>query len=173
MESIIVRRVEPSEYKVLAELGKDTFYETWKHYNTEADMQLYLKEAFSEEKIQEDLLNDPVNIFLFALDEDVPIAYAKLRNDRSYPELDGYRTLEMERIYVKKEYQGKTPGKLLMDESLNIARKNNYEWMWLGVNIDNVKAIAFYKRYGFITFGTKMFKLGDAEDQDFLMKLKL
>lgn len=173
MESISVRKVKPEEFKLLADLGRETFYETWKHYNTESDMQLYLKEAFNEEKIQMDLLNESANIFLFALDVETPVAYAKLRNDRNYPEFDGSKALEMERIYVKQKYQGRLPGKLLMDESLSIARENNYEWMWLGVNIDNVRAIAFYKRYGFITFGTKMFKLGEAEDQDFLMKLKL
>ncbi len=173
MESIIIRTVDAEEFKTLAELGRETFYETWKHYNTEADMQLYLEEAFSEEKIKKDLLDNTVNTFLFALEKEIPVAYAKLRNDRTYPEFEGSKTLEMERIYVKKEFQGKSPGKLLMDESIKIAMDSNCDWIWLGVNIDNHRAIAFYKRYGFEIFGTKMFKLGDAEDQDFLMKRKL
>lgn len=173
MDSIIVRAVYPEEYKLLAKLGRETFYETWKDYNTEADMQLYLKEAFSEEKIKIDLLNDGINTFLFALENNIPVAYAKLRNDRTYSEFEGTKTLEMERIYVRKEYQGKSPGRLLMDESIKIAKNNHCEWIWLGVNIDNHRAIAFYKRYGFEIFGTKMFKLGDAEDQDYLMKRKL
>ena len=61
----------------------------------------------------------------------------------------------------------------MMDHSIQIAIDNNYDWIWLGVNTENLKAINFYKRYGFIVFGEKSFKLGEAMDTDFLMKKKL
>ena len=166
----MIKQVLPSEYKLLASFGRETFYDTWKHYNTEADMQLYLDEAFDENKILKDLENNSVNTFLFAFDGDVLTGYVKLRNDRTYPELNGAKALELERIYVRREYQGKSIAKLLMEECFFLARKGDYGIVWLGVNIDNHRAIAFYKKYDFETFGTKMFKLGDAEDQDFLMK---
>ncbi len=173
MNSFSIRKVKPEEYKLLSSFGRETFYETWKHYNTESDMQLYLKEAFDEVKIQNDLKNFSVNTFLFAFDGENLVAYAKTRNDRTHLEFNGEPTLEVERIYVKKSYQGKPVGKLLMDECFEIGKQGNYKWIWLGVNIDNHRAIAFYKKYDFVTFGTKMFRLGDAEDQDYLMKRKL
>lgn len=171
--SLTVRLVEPPEFEALAQLGRETFYETWKDYNTAEDMQTYLAEAFDSAKIKKDLLNSSVNTFLFVLDLKTPVGYAKLRRDRTYDEFHGAQVIEMERIYVKGEYQKQKAGKALMDESLRIARQEKHEWIWLGVNIDNHKAIQFYKNYGFEIFGSKMFKLGDAEDEDYLMKLKL
>ena len=79
----------------------------------------------------------------------------------------------MERIYVLKKYQDKKIGKALMDESFRLAKAGNYEWIWLGVNEENYKAIEFYKRYGFEVFGTKQFILGTAVDEDLLMKCKI
>ncbi|HRH65841.1 MAG TPA: GNAT family N-acetyltransferase [Bacteroidia bacterium] len=168
-----VRHVNPVEYERLAVLGRETFYETWKVYNTPGDMQKYLAEAFDEQKIKKDLLNFPVNTFLFVLAGNNPVGYAKIRRDRTYDEFNGAKVIEVERIYVYRKFQKQKAGIALMDECLRIAREEKNEWIWLGVNIDNHKAINFYKRYGFEIFGSKMFKLGDAEDEDYLMKLKL
>ena len=62
---VSVRLVEPGEYSLLARIGRETFYETWKDYNTPEDMQTYLLDAFDEEKIKKDLENRDVNTFLF------------------------------------------------------------------------------------------------------------
>ena len=173
MNSIAVRLARLDEYKTLAECGRETFYETWKDYNTESDMQVYLKEAFDDKKIQKDLENSELNTFYLAFDEETLIGYAKVRNDRSPAEFDGDKALEIERVYVRTKYHGSPAGKLLMAACLDKAKIEKYDWIWLGVNIDNHRAIAFYYKYGFVKFGTKMFKLGDAEDQDYLMKLKM
>lgn len=45
---LLVRLVDPSEYSLLAKIGRETFYETWKDYNTPEDMEAYLLEAFDE-----------------------------------------------------------------------------------------------------------------------------
>ena len=60
-----------------------------------------------------------------------------------------------------------------MDECLRISKEENFTWLWLGVNIDNHKAINFYKKYEFVIFGEKGFQLGDAVDTDYLMKKKI
>jgi ribosomal protein S18 acetylase RimI-like enzyme len=105
--------------------------------------------------------------------DDELAGYAKLRNDRTYDKLKGKRSLEMERIYVLKKFQDQKIGKALMDESLSISKQGKYEVIWLGVNQENIKAIDFYKKYGFEVFGTKKFILGTAVDEDFLMKKEL
>lgn len=170
---VSVRLVEPGEYSLLARIGRETFYETWKDYNTPEDMQTYLLDAFDEEKIKKDLENRDVNTFLFVFANEEPVGYAKIRRDRTYDEFKDAKVIEVERIYIYQSFQKQQAGKALMEESLRIANAEKHEWIWLGVNIDNHKAINFYKTYGFEIFGSKMFKLGDAEDEDYLMKLKL
>ena len=71
------------------------------------------------------------------------------------------------------EYQGKDVGKLLYQKALAIAKQSNVEYIWLGVWEKNVRAINFYKKNGFITFDTHIFKLGDEQQTDFMMKLQL
>jgi ribosomal protein S18 acetylase RimI-like enzyme len=163
---------EPKDYLAVAEIGRSTFYESWIHMHAEEDMQLYLAEAFVPEKIKKDLEN-PVNTFMLAYYLNELIAYAKLRTDRTYPQLNNEPAIEMERIYVMHKYQGMKAGKALMDKSLEIARQKNYKWMWLGVNQENNKAIDFYKNYGFTIDGTKTFRFGNQVDDDYLMKLRL
>jgi ribosomal protein S18 acetylase RimI-like enzyme len=170
---ITLKIASPMDASEVAGIGRSTFYETWRDVNTEEDMQLYIKEAFDEEKIKDDLEDSTTNLFLLALEDNLAIGYAKMRRDRTYDEFNGTKAIEIERIYVKKEFQQKKIGKLLMDRCIELAKMEKNHWLWLGVNNENIKAMNFYTSYGFEIFGTKKFKLGNAEDEDNLMKLNL
>jgi diamine N-acetyltransferase len=166
---ILVKKALPEDFEIITKVGHDTFYETWREYNTPEDMATYLKKAFDPKAILNDL-TDPTNTFLTASINGNVIGYAKMRRDRTYDEFKNDPAIEIERVYVFKEFQSKKVGKMLMDECLKIALKEKFVWIWLGVNIDNHKAINFYKAYGFTIFGEKGFQLGDAVDTDYLMK---
>ena len=99
--------------------------------------------------------------------------YSKLRRDRPREELGTQNAIEVERIYALKEFQGKKVGYAMMERCIAIAKAEKKEWMWLGVNEFNFKAMDFYKHFGCEVFGIKRFRLGNAEDNDFLMKMKL
>ena len=170
---VTIRNASGKEAETLADIGRRTFYETWKSVNTEEDLQLYMTKSFDLAKITKEIEDEKVNTFLLAFANDELAGYAKLRNDRSHDQLKETKSLEMERIYVLKKFQDKHIGKALMDESIRLADAGNYEWIWLGVNQENFKAVEFYKRYGFEVFGTKQFVLGTAIDEDFLMKRKV
>lgn len=171
--SIDIRIARPGDNKLLGTLGRKTFYETWREVNTEEDMQAYMKESFEDFALKKEIENRSVYTFMIAFTEKTAAGYTKLRNDRSYPELKDEKALEIQRIYVLKEWQGKKVGQALMDNCLKLAKADNYTCIWLGVNIDNKKAIDFYKSYGFEIFGEKAFQLGKAVDNDYLMKKML
>src|SRR6185295_19839894 len=97
-ELLKVQKAEANDYALVAEIGRTTFVETWRHMNTEEDMRIYLEEAFNPEKIKKDIENASVNTFLLAFFEDKVIGYVKLRNDRTYDEFKNSRSIEMERI---------------------------------------------------------------------------
>lgn len=157
----------------LSDLAKDTFYHTWKDYNTPADMAVYLSRNFQKEELEKEILNARVFTYWLAFAEGTMIGYCKLRRDQSHEEFMNQPAIELERLYIRQEYFGKGVADLLMKKSIQTARTEKYTWLWLGVNVDNHRALAFYKKYGFETFGIKMFKLGDTEDPDYLMKLNL
>jgi ribosomal protein S18 acetylase RimI-like enzyme len=53
------------------------------------------------------------------------------------------------------------------------AKKTNADYIWLGVWEENTKAINFYTKNGFAGFDKHIFKLGDDEQTDIMMKLQL
>lgn len=166
---ISIKIADKADFKQLAKVGRETFYETWKDVNTPEDMAIYLAEAFNDETIFSDLASNN-NTFLLAYSDEKVLGFVKLRKDRIYDEFKGEPAIEMERIYVYHNYHGQKVGKLLMDFSIDIAQKQKFKWLWLGVNEFNHKALNFYKSYGFEIFGKKTFQLGEAIDTDYLMK---
>jgi len=168
---IEIKIAAPTDALPVANVGRITFYETWEDVNTPEDMKLYCDEAFDLERIENDIRN-PLNTFLLASMNGKIAGYVKLRRDRTREELGTANVLELERIYALKEFQSKKIGYSLMKRSIEIASAEKVEWMWLGVNEFNFKAMDFYKRFDFEVFGIKRFKLGNAEDNDFLMKKK-
>ena len=81
--------------------------------------------------------------------------------------------LEIERIYILAECQGKGLGKTLIEFSRQFASEKNAQWLWLAVWDQNDKAIEFYKRQGLSEFSAHDFMLGHETQRDILMKLKL
>ena len=97
----------------------------------------------------------------------------KLNFGDSQTELKDNKALEIERIYVSKEFHGKSIGQLLYDKVIEVAKQKNADYVWLGVWEDNPRAISFYKKNGFVEFDKHIFKLGNDEQIDIMMKLNL
>jgi len=81
--------------------------------------------------------------------------------------------LEIERIYVLKEYHGKEIGQLLYNKAIEVARDKKASYLWLCVWENNERAISFYKKNGFTAFDKHIFTLGDDEQTDIMMRLFL
>jgi ribosomal protein S18 acetylase RimI-like enzyme len=83
------------------------------------------------------------------------------------------RAMEIERIYVLKDFHGKNVGQLLYQKAIDIALVKKADYVWLGVWEENPRAINFYKKNGFVEFDKHIFVLGDDEQTDIMMRLKL
>jgi ribosomal protein S18 acetylase RimI-like enzyme len=172
MGNINIKKVTLSDIDQLQKIGQQTFRETFSAGNTEENLAKYLEEGFSSEKLTFEL-NDKNSEFYFAsLDNDV-VGYLKLNFGQSQTELKDDKALEIERIYVLKEFHGKKVGQLLYEKAMQIARQTNANYVWLGVWEENPRAINFYKKNGFVEFDKHIFKLGIDEQTDIMMKLKL
>ena len=172
MKDINIRRVTPEDINQLQKIGRQTFSETFSAGNTGENMRKYLEEQFSVEKLTTEL-NDKDAKFYFAELEDEVIGYLKLNSGQSQTELKDDRAVEIERIYVLKEFHGKAVGQLLYEKAMQVARQKNADYVWLGVWEENPRAINFYRKNGFVEFDKHIFKLGDDEQTDIMMKLQL
>jgi diamine N-acetyltransferase len=172
MENIDIKRVALNDIDYLQKIGRRTFSETFSAGNTEENMKKYLEEGFSIENLTAEL-NNKNSEFYFATIDNKVIGYLKLNFEQSQTELKDDKALEIERIYVLKEFHGKGVGQLLYEKAMQIARRMNADYVWLGVWEENPRAINFYKKNGFVEFDKHVFKLGNDEQTDIMMKLHL
>lgn len=172
MTNIKTQKVSIKEIYQLQQISKQTFFETFSSSNSEVNMEIYLEKEFSYEKLSAEL-NDKNVEFYFAIDEDKVIGYLKLNQAASQTELKDDNAIEIERIYVLKEFHGKNIGQLLYEKSIDIANQKGFQYVWLGVWEKNQRAINFYIKNGFIEFDKHIFKLGEDNQTDIMMKLNL
>ncbi|MEO7315393.1 MAG: N-acetyltransferase [Ginsengibacter sp.] len=167
-----IKKVTLDDIDQLQKISRQTFYETFSGGNTEENMEIYLVEGFSIEKLTAELKDKNVEFYFSTLDNSV-IGYLKVNFGEAQTELQDDKALEIERIYVSKEFHGKNVGQILYDKAIQIAKLKKTDYVWLGVWEENPRAINFYKKNGFIEFGKHIFKLGNDEQTDIMMKRKL
>lgn len=155
---------------MLSKLGAKTFFDTFAKDNTPENMALHLKTSFSPEmQLQE--LSAPGNIFLIAEIEKVAVGFAHLIIDSRDDSLSGKKPLEIRRIYASQEFIGKGIGKELMRASIQEAKRQGCDSLWLGVWEKNPRAIEFYKKWGFREIGSHVFMVGNDPQKDHIMEL--
>jgi ribosomal protein S18 acetylase RimI-like enzyme len=169
---VLLEKVAPNEVEQLQKISRQTFYETFAEVNTAENMEKYLNNEFSLEKLTRELNNKDTE-FYFAEDDNKVIGYMKLNTRQAQTEQQSENALEIERIYVLKDFHGKNIGQLLYEKALAKARQIRADYIWLGVWEENLRAIKFYQKNGFVAFDKHIFKLGDDEQTDILMRLKL
>lgn len=172
MEHLEIRRATLVDIIGLQRIGRETFFETFSTENTEENMNKYLEEGFSTERLAVEL-NDPNSEFYFAMLDQQVIGYLKLNVGETQTELQDNHTLEIERIYVLQEFHGQKVGQQLYEKTLQIAEQIQANYLWLGVWEKNARAISFYKKNNFVEFDRHIFRLGDDEQTDIMMKLLL
>ena len=166
---IWIRLAGADDADLIAEISRQTFYETFAAQNSKENMEMHMTQYYGTEKIQAEL-GDPCNIFLLAYDDDRVAGYAKLNEHIKEESKRLEKPIEIERIYSIKEMIGKGVGKKLMEKCLAIAREKIKREIWLGVWETNYRAIEFYTRWGFEKFGEHNFPVGNDPQTDWLMK---
>ncbi len=161
-----------SDIEQLQIIGKQTFLETFAEANSEENMQKYLEEHFTVDMLSAELTNLNSEFYFAKLNNKV-VGYLKINFGEAQTEIKDQKALEIERIYVLKEFHGMQVGQILFNTALNSAIKTNAHFVWLGVWEENSRAISFYKKNGFVEFEKHIFKLGDEEQTDIMMKLQI
>ena len=172
MNSIAIKKIGLEQLVPLQEIGRKTFYDTFFESDSEESMKAYLAISFSSEKLTAELEN-PNSEFYFATQNEVVIGYLKVNFGAAQTELQDTNSVEIERIYVLQDYHGKQVGQLLFEKAMAIAKSNHCDYIWLGVWEENHRALQFYTKNGFVAFDKHIFVLGEEEQTDIMMKLKL
>ena len=168
-----IRECTHDDVSALQEIARTTYKDTFAQYmESEANMDAYLKAAFSLEKLQGELDN-AASSFFFLYHQGVPAGYLKLNEHGAQTDIHDPLSLELERIYVASAFQSRGFGQMLLDFAVQTAYKRNKAYIWLGVWVKNEKALAFYKKNGFYKIGVHLFVMGDETQTDYILRKDL
>jgi GNAT superfamily N-acetyltransferase len=105
---------------------------------------------------------------LIARINDAPIGFA------AYFATDDMTEMQIDRLYVLPEHQGKGVGHLFIERIADIARMAGFYTLTLNVNKNNKSAIAVYERNGFAVRDSVVNDIGGGfVMDDFVMEKKL
>jgi diamine N-acetyltransferase len=166
---LVIREATTADAALIADLSRQTFYDTFAAANTKEDMEQFLTEQFTHAALMAEV-GAPENIFLLAYDGETPAGYARLRETRADVTEN---KIEIARLYAATEMIGKGVGKALMQACIDLAKRKHKRFIYLGVWEKNERAIRFYTAWGFEKVGEHDFVLGTDVQRDWEMQKAL
>lgn len=171
MDTQIIK-CELKDLEDIKNIGYQTYYETYREGNSLENLMDYLKSAFTDEQILEELNNKNSVFYLVYLDG-LLVGYLKLNVlEEKYGKVCN-EYLEIERIYIKKEYQKLGLGKKLLNISVNEAKKLGREKICIDVREYNYGALEFFKKQGFVKVESQTCYMGRNRQIDYVIELKI
>ncbi|KAF1827700.1 acetyltransferase [Dissoconium aciculare CBS 342.82] len=172
----------------VAKLGSHVFYVTFTHTCSAEEMRAYLEKCYSVEAIAKDAADPMKDIIVATITtapnsvdgspgpapEEVFVGFAQLTRGTTKSCLAHVEnSVELQRLYVHPEYQGRRIGRLLCERVEHMAREENFRNMWLGVWEENVAAHHLYHKLGYKQVGQHVFDVGGNIQTDWVMVKEL
>jgi len=155
---------------LVAGLFERAFVETFGHLYRPEDLQAFL-DRLSPEGFRGEL-GDEAYRFRLAFDGGTAAGFCKL-GPLTLPVSPERPALELRQLYLLKAYYGSGIAAMLMDWALAEARRRGTEELYLTVYKDNLRAKAFYRRYGFAYVKPYAFMVGEQADEDEIWQASL
>lgn len=168
---ISIRRAGPDDAEALAGLAARVFHATFAASNDPADMAEYLAGAFGPARQLAEIAAPGASTLLAV--RDGPIGFAQLRGGPPPGCVTTPDPIEIWRFYLDPAWHGRGVARRLMDAALAEAAARGAGSAWLGVWEHNARAIAFYRKFGFVDVGSHDFRLGRDLQTDRIMALIL
>jgi ribosomal protein S18 acetylase RimI-like enzyme len=172
---VIVRDARPEDALQIAELGALIFSTSFGHSVDPDDLRTYLKESYSVEATTADLTSPSKDMIVATNGENGEIiGFALLRRGTNDPCIEHLESkIELQRLYVHPDFHGKGVGKSLEAQAEDLARKQMFEYIWLGVWEENHNAIMVYNKIGYKKVGSHDFTTGRTVQKDDVMVKRL
>ncbi|MEQ1818910.1 MAG: GNAT family N-acetyltransferase [Terricaulis sp.] len=170
MSEIAYRDATVADAEALAAFAELSFTDTFGHLYPPEDLAAFVEAKYRARVIAGEIA-DPDTRYVLALREGRIVGYCKM--GAVDMDVDATDALELHRLYVDASTKGTGVAKTLMDDALVWARGKGARVMFLSVWENNLRAQAFYKRYGFEHVKEHKFMVGRVADRDFIWRLAL
>lgn len=163
-----IRYASPSDAERLAALAEETFRATFGSMNTVEDMNLHCRASYGREVQSAEISNSGM-VTLVCEDDGTLIAFAQLRWSEAPGCVSATSPGEIQRLYVAQPWHGRGIAQDLMTACMKEMRMRDSDVVWLGVWERNPRAIAFYRKLGFVEAGSHVLPLGTDPQRDIIM----
>jgi ribosomal protein S18 acetylase RimI-like enzyme len=164
------RDAAPEDAALISDLFERAFVETFGHLYRPEDLKAFL-DRLSPEGFRGEL-EDRAYRFRLAFDGETAAGFCKL-GPLTLPVSPERPAQELRQLYLLKAFHGSGIATMLMDWALAEARRHGTEVLYLTVYKDNLRAKAFYRRYGFAYVKPYSFMVGEQADEDEIWQASL
>jgi ribosomal protein S18 acetylase RimI-like enzyme len=170
--ALTFRNAREDDAADLADIGRDTFIETFGALYPPGDLAVFLDDTFSLDRQRAELRERNVEIRLAFAGRKLT-AYCKIGSVKLPVGAEAEGALELHRLYVLQTRQGVGVGRILLTWAIDRARERGARALFLGVWESNERAIAVYRSRGFEAVGAYKFRVGETVDDEIIMRLDL
>ena len=168
--TVTYRIATREDAEALAELGAQTFTDTFGHLYQPGDLEIFLQNHSTANWQKE--LTDPAFEVRVAERDGRLVGYVKLGPPHLPFEPRG-EAAELRQLYVVEEMKGQGIAHELINWVIERARDLGADYLYLSVFTENHRALRFYEKYDFEPEGTYAFMVGSQADEDIVMRLQL
>ena len=161
------RIATPEDADAIARLAARTFPLACPPTTAQEDIEAHIRGELSPARFREQMATAT---FLVVDSEPGEVCgYAMIATDPPPIDHDWRNPAELRRIYVDADRHATGVAANLMTMSLDLAAQGGHDWMWLGTNVDNARALRFYEKAGFRIVGRRTFKVGPSVESDYVL----
>lgn len=164
--NLLIRRWTRADLPTVQQILRETWLEAYGSFIPRADLEGYLQTQYSQAKL-EALFADPDVTGLIAEVDGAVAGYAKLFHARAE------QKFYVHQLYIRPRSQGLGLGHRLMACAEERARELGADRIWLGVMVENTRAVAWYKKMGFTLTETAPFVMGATTVEHYIGYLPL
>ena len=163
-----LRKANHRDAGQLAKLAESTFRDTFGAANAVEEMDLHCRISYSA-AIQAGEIANPERVILLSEEGGRLVGFAQLRWGSAPACVVAAAPGEIQRLYVAADWHGKGVACQLMRACLDELQARARDVVWLGVWEHNPRALAFYRKYGFVEVGDHVFPVGGDPQRDIVM----
>lgn len=164
------RLAQRTDLPAVASLFERSFRQTFGHLYRVEDLESFLGQ-FAIEAWQQEFDDPGFDLSVAEVGSEL-IGFAKL-GPPALPVETLRSWVELRQIYIDPNWVGRGFARPLLDWATAEARRRGADELYLTVFVDNDRAIALYRRYGFVEVGPYAFMVGTHADEDVIMRLAL
>ncbi len=163
-----IRRAHAGDAAALSALAERTFRDTFAAYNAPEDMDEHCRVSYAPDIFAGEIAAAHI-VTLVAEHAGHLTGYGQLRWTDAPACVTGVRPVEIGRLYVDAPWHGHGIAQALTTRMVEDAIAGGADRLWLGVWESNHRALAFYRKIGFVTVGSHIFMVGPDPQNDLLL----